>query len=101
MKILLLDPGNKFRNLFARAMQNHSILIVAIVFLITEFARISILEMSIGSQHREVERFAFCCNLGQTVFGEGEEFFVLIAPPFVVVFRDQALLLCPVVIVIS
>lgn len=55
--------------------------------------------MSIGSQHREVERFAFCCNLGQTVFGEGEEFFVLIAPPFVVVFRDQALLLCPVVIV--
>ena len=99
IEILLLNPGNKLCDLFARAVQNHSVLVVAVVFLITEFTRISIFEMGICGQHREVERLTLCCDFGQAVFGEGKEFFILITPPLVISFRDQAVFHCPAVIV--
>ena len=99
VEILLLNPGNELGDLLAGAVQNHSVLVVTVVFFIAELTRISILKMGVCGQHGEVERLSLCCDFGQTVFGKGKEFFILIAPPFVISFRDQAFFHSPVVIV--
>ena len=70
VEILLLNPGNELGDLLAGAVQNHSVLVVTVVFFIAELTRISILKMGVCGQHGEVERLSLCCDFGQAVFGK-------------------------------
>ena len=99
IEILLLNPGNKLRHLFTGTMQHHSVLVIAVVLLITEFAGVSVLKMCVCCQHREVEGFSLCRNFTQTFFCKGKELFILISPPLIISFRDQTLLHCPIIVV--
>ena len=91
VKILLLEPLDEGGHLPAGAAHDVGILVIA-VELRTALAHIPVLKVGVHGQHGEVKGLRLGGQLGHLLPGELKELLIFIAPPYMVVLRDEAVL---------